>query len=61
MTYVQGLVKTYTKQELGVDLDSSVNNSSTDEAFFDRKPTRKPSEVQQEEPRKEDGDGLVYS
>ena len=63
MTYVQGLVKTYTKQEPGVDFDSSVNNPSTDKAFFDRKPTRKTSEVQQEEPRKEkeDGDRFVYS
>lgn len=59
MTYIQGLVKTYTKQEPGVDLDSSVNNSSANEAFFDKKPTGKTPVTPSEEPRQEDG--LVYS
>lgn len=39
MTYVQEQVKTHTKQEPGVDFDSSVIKKSANEAFFDRNST----------------------
>ena len=55
LPYVQGLVKTHTKQEPGVDFDSSGNSSSANEAFFDRKPARKTSIIPLEEPSQEDG------
>jgi hypothetical protein len=51
MTYVHELVETYGKQAL--DVDSSVNNSSANAAFFDRTPTPEISAVQHDESRKE--------
>lgn len=41
MTYVRGLVKTYAKQERVIEISPSANNSSANEAFFDRKPVPK--------------------
>ncbi|WP_419419761.1 hypothetical protein ACNVED_00195 [Legionella sp. D16C41] len=57
MTYVQELVKAHTKQQPGFDFECSVNNLGTNEAYFDRKPTRKTSMTPSEEPRQ--GNELV--